>query len=53
MHMYSRKDVEHIVEEFLARHFGFDGVSLGTNSRLELKDICHGYGIEVDNIEEQ
>ena len=53
MMMYSRRDVERIVENFLASHFGFDGVTLSANSKLELKRICYEYGIEVDNIEEQ
>ena len=53
MKMYSKRDVECIVEDFIATHFGFDSVSLNTNSRLELKTICEYYGIEVENIEEQ
>ena len=53
MKMYSKRGVERIVEDFIATHFGFDSVSLSTNSRLELKTICEYYGIEVENIVDQ
>lgn len=53
MKMYSRRDVIYIVEEFLAKHFNFDSVSLNTDSSIKLKMICDNYGIEVENIAEQ
>ena len=53
MKMYSGRDVEYIVENFLAKHFGFDSISLNTSSIIELKMICEDYGIEVENIVEQ
>ena len=53
MKMFSKRDVECIVEEFIATHFGFDSVSLNTNSRIELKTICEYYGVEVPNMVEQ
>jgi hypothetical protein len=52
MKMYSKRDVIYIVEEFLAKHFNFDSVSLNTDSIIELKMICENYGIEVENISE-
>lgn len=53
MQMYSRRDVIYIVEEFLAKHFNFDSISLNTDSVMELKTICENYGVEVENIFEQ
>ena len=53
MKMYSGRDVEYIVEKFLAKHFGFYSISLNTMSIIELEMICEDYGIEVENIVEQ
>ena len=52
MTMYSKRDVENIVENFLARHFNFDSVYLNAESKYELEEACYGYGIEVENIVE-
>ena len=52
MKMYSKRDVENIVEDFLARHFNFDVVYLNTKSKHELEEACRGCGIEVENIVE-
>ena len=53
MKMYSRRDVIYIVEEFFAKHFNLDSVSLNRDSVMELKTICENYGVEVENIVEQ
>lgn len=53
MWMYSKKDVQYIVEEFLSEHFNFGDIYLNEDSVKKLKKICSGYGIEVENIEEQ
>lgn len=50
MKMYSNQDVIDIVQDFLAKHFNFDYVSLNEESFAELIIICEDYGIEVDNI---
>ena len=50
MKMYSNQDVVDIVQDFLAKHFNFDYVSLNGESYSELKIICEDYGIEVENI---
>lgn len=47
MKMYSEKEVESIVEEFLAKHFNFECVCLNKRSVLELKIICEDYGFEI------
>lgn len=52
MKMYSKKDVQHIVELFLAQHFNFAFVDLNEGSIEKLEEICEPYGIEVDNIVE-
>lgn len=52
MKMYSKEDIQHIVELFLAAHFNFAFVDLNEDSVRELKEICELYGIEVGNIEE-
>ena len=53
MKMYSNQDVVDIVQDFLAKHFNFDYVSLNGESFTELKIICEDYGIEVENIVDQ
>lgn len=53
MKMYSNQDVIDIVQDFLAKHFNFDYVSLNEESFAELKIICEDYGIEVKNIVDQ
>ena len=53
MKMYDIRDVEGIIEKFLARQFNFDYVTLSTNQLIEIKNISEDYGIEVENIEEQ
>lgn len=52
MLMYSKKDVQYIVEDFLAKHFNFNYVSLNKESQKELEEACNNYGIEVENIAE-
>lgn len=53
MKMYSRNDIRHIVELFLAQHFNFAFVDLNEDSVEKLQQICEPYGIEVENIVEQ
>lgn len=50
MKIYSNQDVVDIVQDFLAKHFNFDYVSLNRESYADLKTICEDYGIEVENI---
>lgn len=52
MKMYSEKEVQYIVEMFLAQHFGFADVGLHEDSVRNLEEICECYGIEVENIVE-
>ena len=53
MKMYSGQDVVDIVQNFLAKHFNFDYVSLNGESFAELKIICEDYGIEVGHLVDQ
>ena len=53
MWMYSKRDVQSIVEEFLAKHFNFGSVYLSEESKKEFEKICRYYGTEVENIVEQ
>lgn len=52
MKLYSKNDVQYIVELFLAKHFNFSDVSLRQDSIRELEEICEPYGIEVENVVE-
>ena len=53
MKMYDIRDVENIIEEFFAKQFNFDYVSLSTGQLITIKYISENYGIEVENIETQ
>ena len=50
MKMYSGKDVQCIVELFLAEHFNFLDVNLSEDSERKLEELCRPYGVEVENI---
>ena len=52
MKMYTKYDVQTIVELFLASHFNFDRVTLTRESLEKLEEICEPYEIEVGNIQE-
>ena len=52
MKMYSKYDVQTIVELFLASHFNFDRVTLNQESIEKLEEICEPYTIEVGHIKE-
>ena len=49
MWMYSDRDVKHIVEGFLTKHFNLC-VYLNEESEDELEEVCRNYGREVENI---
>ena len=51
MKMYDIRDVEDIIEKFLAKQFNFDYISLSTKQLVEIKNISEDYGIEIENIE--
>lgn len=53
MILYSGNEVRCIVEEIIAELFGFDSVSLSSDSIMKLRDILDRYGSEVENIVKQ
>lgn len=48
--MYTGKDIENIVEDFLAKHFNLESVCLNEKSKSDLERICLNYGTEMVNI---
>lgn len=52
MKMYSERDIQIIIELFLAQHFNFDYVTLNQESIEKLKEICEPYATEVGHIQE-
>ena len=51
MKMYTKYDVQTIVELFLASHFNFENVTLNPDSIKKLEEICEPYEIEVGNVQ--
>lgn len=52
MKMYTKYDVQTIVELFLASHFNFERVTLNQESLEKLEEICEPYEFEVGYIQE-
>lgn len=53
MIMYSKKDVQYILEDFLAQYFQFSSVSLDERLECLFEEACRGYGVNIENIAEQ
>lgn len=52
MKVYSKSDVKNIIETFLAEYLNLESVGLSPNLTYKLYGIMNGYGIEVENIQE-